>query len=257
MGLFDSLFGGSDYGAGADKSAATGAYNRLGDIGSSLWGAGQQNLNQWGQDNARARQATANYASYLQQDPYTDSRDAADLSRATAGTQGASSRAYANALANLAGRGLDTASSGGASSVLGGAAADIAAREAGTLGQAQNELAYNRINARGQRMSTLADLYTGQSGRELGQAGQLGGQAGSLFGNEAQGYGGLYGQDVQHQQADSQGLMQLLGAGASVAGNMYGMGQASKMFGGMGAGAGAAAGGFTPTAEDLAWFYGG
>ena len=213
-----------DNGASQYRSDEMKQLHGLGDVASQYGDLGQEKLGQAKQYGNQYSGAVQRYGDYLGQDPFTDQRDASDLSRATAGTTQAYQQARANLQQNSYLRGLDTPSSSGASSVYGGAEAGIESGQAAALGNAQNQLAYNRIAQRGQNMGAQTNLYGGAQSQAYGQGmSALGSQAG-VEGNIAGQYGNLANNAQSQQQQYNQQLM----GGLGQAGQDLGYGQGYK-----------------------------
>jgi hypothetical protein len=168
--------------------------------------------------------AVTNRVDYLQNDPYTTQRNAADLAQTTNGVVTGYNAARARLRANLAQQGI-----GGG--VAAGAEAGIENARAGQMANASNDLYYHRVADADQRSQQLADFLGSVRQMYAGQQQQgLQGQAGVL-GSAADGYGGLAQADETRQAQNNQGIMQLiqsLSAAGGAYGNILGMARKSQ-----------------------------
>lgn len=234
MGLFDFASGASGAGLGLgllggllSKNRNPGAQsfaqqsNYLGQeagLAPQYGQQAQQSLGEYGSDNGAYRSAAGAYGDYLKQDPYTDAYSTEQLNNATAGGRAAFQGAQAHLTSSLAQRGLDTGAGGMASSALSGGLAQMDQAHAGSLAQAQNQLAMQRIQQRRQNMGALTNLYGGMAGQDYSRGmGALGAQ-GNILGNVAGGYG----QMGAYQNSQAQMQNQQLGAGLSGLGGILG-----------------------------------
>ena len=200
----------ANYGSQQDFNSGRQYLSQLSGIGSQYGSQASNAFNDYSADNGQYRGAVQNYGQYLSQNPYTDTRNTADLARATTG----SADAYSRARANLAASGAAAGVGGAGSSSLMGGMAGIEAGEAGSLAGAQNTQAYNQIQARQANMQALVGLYGGQAGQDYSRGTQALGAEQGVDSGLASTYLGLgqteFGEeqnmDAQQRQATSGAL---------------------------------------------------
>lgn len=162
-GLLGGLFGGGNSDAinkarqqqQSALDAEQGGVQHWSDLASNYLGQGEM----YGQ---QANDAIGTLADYFRKDYGTDQRAAEDLRQVTNQANNQYSRQIANNTAEMAARGLDTASSAGPSSVGAGMNAYLQAARTNAIGGAQNDLAYRRIAQRQGQLTDLVNLLTGQ-----------------------------------------------------------------------------------------------
>ena len=199
-------------------------------IGTQYGQLGQGALGSYGNYNNQYQGAVNNYGNYLSQDPFTDQRSSADLNRATSGTANAYSSARGRLYEDMQNRGLGTPESGGMGSSMAGGLSNLANQYTGTMGNAQNQEAYNQIGQRQQNMANLTNLYGGAAGTYYGRGMQdLGSQAG-LDQNVANGYGQLAGAAAARTDQYNQGINNMWGGVAGLGGSMIGQQQGMQQF---------------------------
>lgn len=211
------LLGGSkNYNSGPDLTQGRQNLNALSGVGAAYGSLANGAANNYAADNTGYRAALGNEAQYLETDPYTSSRDAADLAAGTSGATQAYQKANSDLSADLAARGIKDGS------ILGGGLAYNAAQRAGSLASAQNELANNKINARNANTSALLNLYSGAANQDWGRQSDALGAEGGIDQNLASNYLDLGGREQQEETASKLNVNSMLGAAGSVAGSAYG-----------------------------------
>lgn len=195
IGGLAGAFGGSRQNTNPYAGQVNAAANQLGDVAGAFGGIGKTATGDYNNYSQSARAANAQYAGYLQSDPYTDQYSTARINQATNGTNAAYMAAKSNLSAELARRGL-----GGDSSTLAGGLAGIESARANTIGTAQNNLALEASNARGQRLGQLNALQSGAAQNAFGDATQSYGGADAAYGKIGSLYSGL--NEQANQQAN-------------------------------------------------------
>ena len=215
IGLTSNL--GGDGGASQDYGQARGLYGNIANYAGDAARRANDAFGVVDRYNPSHYQSLDDYGSYLRQAPWTDQRDARDLSQAMGGTAQAYNRARAHLASSLAQRGLQTTDSGEASSALAGGLAGIENAYAGAEADARQQIASARINQRAGNLAKLADLYSGvvNQGYSNGMQGYQ--NAGALAGSAAAGFTGIGNAEAEQNQARNKGFGDLLSTGASLA----------------------------------------
>lgn len=183
------------YGSAADMAAGRAALTNEAGIGSEFGSLAKGALNNYSADNAGYRSAVTDETNYLKADPFTDTRDAADLAQATRGTTQAFQRGDANLTASLARRGFDPTSS-----MAAGGLASLAGQEAATVAGAENDQAYRKIATRNNNRNALMSILSGESATDYGRGVSALGNENSIDSSLAHTHLGL-GQQEQAQEA--------------------------------------------------------
>lgn len=152
-------------GSAPDYSQVNQYQSQLKDIGNQYGQLSQPyNANSAGDANS-ARQATTAEAAYLNQNPWTNQQDAQYLARSTQGASDAYSKAAAALAANLGARGLSPNSS----AAVGGQEA-LAANQASTMANADQNLAFNQQAQHASNVAALTNLYNNQANNDFSKA---------------------------------------------------------------------------------------
>lgn len=227
--LLGLLGGSKKYGSAGDMKSGREGLGALSGVRDQYGNLASQGMNDYGADNADYRSALDNEEQYLATDPYTSSRDAADLAQGTQGATSAYQKDNSDLTASLASRGITDGS------ILGGGLAYNANQKAGTFAGAENQLAYNKINSRNPNNIALLNLTSGAANQDYGRATGALGAEGGLDQNLASSYLGLGQNEQDMEQHGQQQDAQAIGSAATMAGQAYGFGAGGP--------AGAAAGG--------------
>ena len=164
LGSIIGLFSGNNSGQTSYSDAGTAMSNLTG-LAGQYDQTGLDALGDYGADEAGYQTALKNYATYLGEDPYTDSTNAAYINNATKGLSNAYNTAQSSLTSNLAARGIDPDSS-----IAAGAEAGLAASQAGAVAGAENSLQNAQIANTGARMSGLLSLMGGASSTDYSRA---------------------------------------------------------------------------------------
>lgn len=201
------------YGSAADVAAGRTNLQNQANIGAQYGSLATGALNNYGTDNAGYRGAVKSEADYLREDPFTDSRDAADLATATNGSIQAGQRASSGLTTSLARRGFDPNSS-----MLAGGLTSLAGQQEATVAGAQNQLANRKIATRQANMGALTSLLGNESGVDYSRGTSALNAQDSIDGSVGRTYLGL-GQQEQGQeaQAEAQRNQQIYGGASGLA----------------------------------------
>ncbi|BDI33331.1 hypothetical protein CCAX7_53820 [Capsulimonas corticalis] len=245
MGLFNfvsDVLGGGDHGA-AGYGAQAGNYQGLSDLATEHVGdqiaqygkianEGQSEYNMY---DPGYNAAIAARAQRLQQNPFTQQSQDAYLANRIGPTTAAYNTARANMATNAYTRGLDTPSSGGASSVYAGNDAYLQNGQLGRLNAADNSYADWANQEQNNRETQLLSLLGGARDQGLNQwQSGLGSEASGnewtagKYGEDAQRYYGLQQQAEQQQANDTSATLGLIGQAGSLFGSGGAFGKHAK-----------------------------
>lgn len=206
IGAAASLFGGggSDFGMGDYMQGEKSANANQSSLADQYRGLGGQQIDYLGQDQTSQRKATADYANYLKQNPFTDQQRTSDIAKMTGGIAGGYQQARAQlALGNNSANGGSAGVGSAPSSQTMGGNNYLAAQQAGTLAGAQAS-EFNNVQAdRERRLQALQGLYTGQTGQDYSMGSGFLGSAGSGYQNVFNNNSTMYGQAAQQAQAQA------------------------------------------------------
>ena len=219
---FGGLFGGGG-GHGGDKYRGSEVDNlrRLSGVGDQYSRYADTNLKNYYKRSGQADAATDSLAAYLQQDPNTNTHDAAWLNQALAGSSSANQSAAAQMTARNGASGLVTADSGPGSSTAAGQNVALAAMQSNNVANAQNALAANKIAQRRTNMNDLVSLLTGARNTAGSSAmGGLQGESG-VYDDLASRYGSLADYMDKRKSAEQAQQGQQIGQFASMIASLF------------------------------------
>ncbi len=234
IGLLGGLFGKkSNNQASGYYGQASGAYNREGQIGNQIGANGAQAMGSFNTYDPQYQGAVNARAAYLKTDPYTDTRDSADLNRATAGLNHQYDTAGANLSADMARRGLDTGD-GGQNSMLAGGVASLLASKASAHAGAQNAQAYNQIAQRNSNSQQLVGLLGGAADGYYSRGAQAQTEDANIQGNVAGGFNNMGNASLAQNNFENGQANAVMGQAGNSLGYLLGRGKTPMGGGGFG-----------------------